>query len=218
MNESFNIKRFFALIEPVSWKRLLTGGVLGVLFLSVMYSVFINTSEFIYAVVFFGLMHQSQFNFMSSQSGLSGFLLLPATNLEKYLALFTKAIIFPAIFILIIALGIHLITLYFPNYSANSAFKVDGFYISFLLFVILFCLRFVLRWNSFGVYFILYLVLMLPLMLANRYINDCFSTLANYQLFQGLFYILLSAALLSFTYPQMKKLEMNRIKEKVDKL
>lgn len=219
MNESFNIKRFLALLEPVSWKRQLIAIPLGVVFLSVFYSFYhYETYNFTYAVVFFGLMHQMQFKFMSSQSDLSGFILLPATNMEKYLALFIKAILFPAIMVLIISLGIHLISMNFPDYSTKAGFDVDMFYISILLFSILFCLRFVLRWNSFIVYFIIFFLLMIPFMLANKYIHDCFGSLTNYQFYLGSFYILLSAALVLFTFPKMKKLVLNHIKEKVDKL
>ena len=218
MNKSFDIKRFFAFFEPVNPKRQLIAGVFAILFLITFYSVFIKTSEFIYAVVFFGLMQRSQFDFMSSQKGLSQFLLLPASNLEKYLALFTKAILFPAILVLIVSLGIHLFSMSVPNYSSNPVFRVGQFYVSILLFIILFCLRFMLRWNSFGVYFILYIILMLPLMFAEKYMQVHYGGLANYPIYHSLFYILLSAALLSFSYPQMKKLELNRIKEKFDTL
>jgi hypothetical protein len=218
MNESFNLKRFLASFEPVNWKRQLLAVVFGILFLTIFYSVFIKTSEFIYAVVFFGLMHRSQFDIMSSQSGLSRFLLLPASNLEKYIALFTKAIVFPAFFVLIISIGTHLISMYFPNYSTNEVFRVDQFYVSILLFIILFCLRFVLRCNSYGVYFILYIVLMFPLMFAEKYIHLYFCSLVNYPIYHSLYYILLSIALLLFTYPQMKRLQISRIKEEVDTL
>lgn len=219
MNESFNIKRFLALLKPLSWKRQLIAIPLGVVFLSVFYSFYhYESSNFTYAVVFFGLMHQMQFKFMSSQSDLAGFILLPATNMEKYLALFIKAILFPTIMVLIISIGIHLVSMNFPDYSTKAVFKIDLFYSSILLFVILFCLRFVLRWNSFIVYFIIYFLLMIPFMFANKYIHDCFGSLTNYQFYLGSFYILLSAALVLFTFPKMKKLVLNHIKEKVDKL
>jgi len=218
MNESFNIKRFLAFFEPVN-KRQLIVGVFAILFLITFYSLYNDeTNGFSYAFVVLLLKHQMQFDFMSSQSGLSRFLLLPATNLEKYLTLFIKAIVFPTIFIFAISLVIHFISMYSPAYTSASTFKVDQFYISILLFVILFCLRFVLHWKSFVLYLIIHLVLMFVLMIvllfANKNIYDVYHTLANFQIYFGSFYILLSAALLLFTYPQMKKLEMNRIKEK----
>jgi hypothetical protein len=219
MNESFSFKRFLALVEPVYWKRQLIASAVSIMIMTA-FLLFrsYESSFFVLAVVILGGSHRLEFDFMSSQSGLARFFMLPASNVEKYFALLTKAIVYPLVQIITLMLVVRFISISFPNYSSNPVFRVDMFYVSIMLFIIMFCLRFVLRWNSFGVYFVIYLVLLAPLMFAETYIHVYFHTLANYPIYHGLFYILLSAAMLSFTYPQMKKLQLNRIKEKVDKL
>lgn len=216
MSESFDLKRFAALVKPAFLKRQLIGTGIIIVVMTAMYS-FQKTSSnfFVIGMVLLGSANYAHFRFLSSKSGFANFLLLPATYSEKFLALLTNVIVYPLIQLIIIVEGIRWLSTSLPASMANNQIGSEQLYVVILLFVILFSLRFVLRWNSPVFYFMLYIVTMIPLMWGEKYINHHFGNLAHFPTYHFLSYIMLSVLILSVAYSQMNRQTINRIKTSI---